>query len=78
MKAQAIWHCFHPRALTNLSLFLPEDSSILILGLETLIRQNRPFTSKDLYVCFMFSPEGKSDLALFSSEGPDKPAPLFT
>jgi hypothetical protein len=37
LNAQVIWHYFHPRALINLPLFFPEDSSILVLGLETLV-----------------------------------------
>jgi hypothetical protein len=37
-----MWLCFHPRALTNLPLFLPEDASILVLGLETLVRRYSP------------------------------------
>jgi hypothetical protein len=55
---------------------LPEDPSILVLWLETLVRKTtRTYTSKDPDVLFLFFNEGIGDLALFSSGGPDKPAP---
>jgi hypothetical protein len=57
------------------STALPEDSSVLVLWLETLVHRYWPFTFKDLCVCFLFSPEGTGDLALFSSRGPSH---LFT
>ncbi len=120
LKTQAIWPCFHPTAQRHPPLFLPEDFGTFVLGLETLVSQNRPTISGDLGVLFMFSHEGTGDLAhcfhsralplfylktpaywswgwktlvswnspvkpedlglpfLFSSEGPDTPAPLFT